>query len=91
MSKNLNEEEISLVMASQIPQKYESKYLLVVVDRDITGEVYPFASLRVAQKAFFEISHTFGYKPEEINGSDEYDVSIWKYEEDRYEKLQVSI
>jgi len=35
-------------------------------------------------RAFGEIAHDYGYEPEEINGSDKYDVSIWKWTEDRF-------
>ena len=46
-----------------------------------------FVSLKEAKRAFEEIAHDYGYEPEEINGSDKYDVSIWEWTEDRYEKV----
>lgn len=44
----------------------------------ITSEVNYFKSLKEAKRAFGEIAHDYGYEPEEINGSDKYDVSIWE-------------
>ena len=69
------------------PQSYMAKYLVVVVDRGITSEVMPFISFDDAKTAFGEVAHDHGYEPEEINGSDYYDVSIWEWAEDRYEKI----
>ena len=75
------------VVAYQSPQPCIAKYLVVVVDRGTASEVNYFDSLKEAKRAFGEIAHDYGYKPEEINGSDKYDVSIWEWTEDRYEKV----
>ena len=69
------------------PQSYMAKYLVVVVDRGITSEVIHFISFDDAKTAFAEVAYDHGYEPEEINGSDYYDVSIWEWAEDRYEKI----
>ena len=71
----------------QLSQPPIAKYLVVVVDRGMTSEVNYFDSLKEAKRAFEEIARDYGYEPEEINGSDKYDVSIWKWTEDRYEKV----
>ena len=73
----------------QLPQLSIAKYLVVVADRGITNEVNYFNSLKEAKRAFGEIAHDHGYKPDEINGSDYYDVSIWKWTEDRYRKVHL--
>jgi hypothetical protein len=71
----------------QLPQPATAKYLIVVSDRGIVSEVNHFTSLKEAKRAFGEIAHDYGYRPSEINASDKYDVSIWKWTEDRYEKI----
>ncbi len=75
------------VITCQLLQPYVAKYLVIVADRGMTSEVDYFKSLKEAKRAFGEIAHDYGYKPSEINGSDKYDVSIWKWTEDRYEKI----
>ena len=69
------------------PQSYMAKYLVVEVDRGITSEVMHFISFHEAKTSFEEVAHDHGYEPEEINKSDYYDVSIWEWTEDRYEKI----
>lgn len=71
----------------QLPQPCVAKYLVVVVDRGMTSEVYHFTSVEEAKRAFGEIARDYGYEPEEINGSDKYDVSVWEWTEERYEKV----
>jgi len=78
------------VITYQMPQLSIAQYLVVVADGGITSEVNYFGSLKEAKRAFGEISHDHGYEPEEINGSDYYDVSIWKWTEDRYQKVFLS-
>lgn len=70
-----------------LPQSYMAKYLVVEVDRGITSEVMHFISFDEAKTSFEEVAHDHGYEPEEINKSDYYDVSIWEWTEDRYEKI----
>jgi len=75
------------VTTYQLPQPCIAKYLVVVVDRGIVSEVNYFDSLEEAKRVFGEIARDYGYEPEEINGSDKYDVSIWKWTEERYERI----
>ena len=72
------------VTTYKLPQPCIAKYLVVVVDRGMASEVNYFNSLKEAKRVFGEIARDYGYKPEEINGSDKYDVSIWKWTEDRF-------
>ena len=58
-----------------------------MIDRGIASEVNYFNSLKEAKKGFGEIARDYGYEPEEINGSECYDVSIWKWTEERYERI----
>ena len=59
----------------QLSQLYIAKYLVVVVERGVTSEVNYFNSLKEAKQAFCEIAHDYGYKPNEINKQNHYDVS----------------
>jgi len=72
------------IITYQLPQPCIAKYLVVVVDRGMASEINYFKSLKEAKRAFGEIARDYGYEPEEINGSDKYDVSIWKWTEERY-------
>jgi hypothetical protein len=70
----------------QLPQPCIAKYL-VVASRGITSEINHFGTLKEAKRIFREIANDYGYRPSEINGSDKYDVSIWAWTENRYEKI----
>ena len=69
------------------PQSFMAKYLVVAVEMGITSEVMHFISFDDAKTSFEEVAHDHGYEPEEINRSDYYDVSIWEWTEDKYEKI----
>jgi len=88
--KNLTK-KIPKFISYQLPQPCIAKYLVVVVDRGMVSEVNHFTSLKEAKRAFGEIANDYGHKPEDINGSDYYDVSIWEWTEDRYEKVHLYI
>ena len=75
------------VISYQLPQPCDAKFLVVVVNSGVASEVNYFDSLEEAKRVFGEIACDFGYEPEEINGSDYYDVSIWEWTKDRYEKV----
>lgn len=60
----------------------------MVVDRGMASEVNYFDSLGEAKRTFEEMAHDYGYKPEKINGSDTYDVSMCGWTEERYEKVE---
>lgn len=75
------------VITYQLPQPCITKYLVVVVDRGMASEVNYFDSQEEAKRAFGEIARDYGYKPEEINASHKYDVSIWEWTEDRYKRI----
>lgn len=77
----------TIVFISQLRQPCNAKYIVVVADRDMTSKVRPFNSFKEAKKAFSKIAYDLGYKPSEINVSDYYDVSIWEWAENKYEKV----
>lgn len=64
-----------------------AEYGVVMVVRSTTSEAMHFIPLDEAKTAFGEVAHDFGYEPEEINKSDCYDLSVWEWTEDRYEKI----
>ena len=86
MSKTFTDKETGIIYY-EIPQPCDAKYLIVVVDRGIPSEVNYFNSLKEAKRAFGEIAHDYGYKPNEINDSNHCYVSIWRWTEDRYKKV----
>jgi hypothetical protein len=53
----------------------------------MTSEINHFGTLKEAKRIFGEIAHDHGYIPSEINTSDKYDVSIWKWTENRYQRI----
>jgi hypothetical protein len=75
------------IITYQLSHLHIAKYLVIVVDSGMTSEVNYFTSLKDAKRAFNEIAHDYGYLPEKINSSDKYDVSIWKWTEERYQKI----
>lgn len=90
ISKKACTKKIDVIITYQLPQlpcDAEYKYIVVVVDRGMTSEINHFGTLKEAKRIFREIAHDYGYRPSEINSSDKYDVSIWKWTEDRYEKI----
>jgi hypothetical protein len=64
-----------------------AEFLLIVVRKGMISEVDNFTTLTEAKRAFAEVARYHRYKPSEINGSDYYDVSIWKWTGERYENI----
>jgi len=75
------------IITCQLPQACDAKYLVVVADRGMTSEINHFGTLKEAKRTFREIANDYGYRPSEMNGSDKYDVSIWKWTEERYQRV----
>jgi len=90
MSKTFVDKKTGII-SYELSQTRDAKYIVVVVDRGMTSEINHFGTLKEAKRIFGEIAHDYGYRPSEINSSDKYDVSIWKWTEDRYEKVQIYI
>lgn len=72
---------------SQLPQPCIAKYLAVVVDRGMANEVNYFNSFRDAKQVFDEIASDHRLEPETVNKFGYYDVSIWRWTENRYVRL----
>jgi len=65
------------IITYQLSHPHIAKYLVIVVDSGMTSEINYFTSLKEAKRAFNEIAHDY----------DKYDVSIWKWIEERYQKI----
>lgn len=83
--KHINDD--TRIITHQLPQLAIARFLVVLLSRGMTREINYFNSLKEAKQAFGEIAYDYGYEPREINGSCYYDVSIWKWTEDRYKKV----
>ena len=87
MSKKFIDEDIGLAITYHLPQQHDAKYLVVVVDRGKTVEINHFGTLKESKRIFEEIAGDYRYRLSEINSSNRLDVSIWKWTENRYEKI----
>jgi len=87
MSKKIVDKDIGLVITYHLPQQHDAKYIVVVVDRGKTVEINHFGTLKESKRIFEEIAGDYRYRPSRINSSDRLDVSIWKWTENRYEKI----
>lgn len=79
--------ETTTIIQNKDSSLFAAKYLILVVDRGMANEVNHFNSLKEAKRAFDEIANDYGFEPEEINESDKYDVSIWQWSEERYQRV----
>jgi len=80
-------EDVNGFTLYELPQPCTAKFVVTIVDKGSVVEVSHFSTLKEAKRAFGEIAHDYSYKPNEIHKSNHYDVSIWKWTEDRYEKV----
>lgn len=71
-----------------IPQIYDAKFLIVAAEGGRVVEINHFGSFKDAKQVFDEIASDHDCEPETVNKSGYYDVSIWEWTEDRYEKVQ---
>jgi len=85
-SKKSNKKKKAII-TRQLLHSCIAKYIFVVANIGMTSEVNHFTLLKEAKRAFGEIARDHRYRPSEINGSDKYDISIWKWTEDRYENI----
>jgi hypothetical protein len=87
MGKKFVDEDTDLVIMYHLPQQHDAKYLVVVVDRGKTVDINHFRTLKESKRIFEEIAGDYRYRPSKINSSGRLDVSIWKWTENRYEKI----
>lgn len=86
MNKRFDDKKTGEVTV-QMPQPCDAKYLVVVASRGMTSEVNHFTLLKEAKRAFGKIARDHRRRPSEINGSDYYHVSIWKWAGNRFEDI----
>jgi len=75
------------VITYELPKPCEAKYIVVVVDRGMTSEINHFGTLKESKRIFEKIASDYRYRPSKVNSSGRLDVSIWKWTENRYEKI----
>lgn len=72
----------------KLPKSCDAKFLIVAAEGGKVGEINHFGSFKDAKQVFDEIASDHGLKPETLNKSGHYDVSIWRWTENRYVRLK---
>ena len=86
MSKTFVDKKTGIIY-HELPKPCDAKYLVVLVDRGMMSEINYFGTLKEAKRIFGEIAHDYGYRPSEINASDKYDISIWRWMKERFQRV----
>ncbi len=66
----------------------DAKFLIVAAEGGKVVEINHFGSFKDAKQVSDEIASDHGFEPEEINKTGYYDVSIWRWTENRYVRLK---
>lgn len=82
-----NKSSISSVITYQLPRPCDAKFLIVAAEGGKVVEINHFGSFRDAKQVFDEIASDHRLEPETVNKSGYYDVSIWRWTENRYLRL----
>ncbi len=80
-------EECNNVITYQMPQPCDAKFLIVAAEGGKVVEINHFGSFKDAKQVFDEIASDHGCESETVNKSGWYDVSIWRWTENRYVRL----
>ncbi|MDI6728657.1 MAG: hypothetical protein QMD44_07010 [Thermodesulfovibrionales bacterium] len=75
------------VITYQLPQPCDAKFLIVAAEDGKVVEINHFGSFKDAKQVFDEIASDHVCEPETVNKSGYYDVSIWRWTENRYVRL----
>lgn len=75
------------VITYQLPQSCDAKFLIVAAEGGKVVEINHFGSFKDVTQVFDEIASDHGLEPETVNKSGFYDVSIWRWTENRYVRL----
>lgn len=86
MSKIFTDKETGIIYY-ELPQHCDAKFLIVAAEGGKVVEINHFAFFKDAKQVFDEIASDHGLEPETVNKSAYYDVSIWRWAEDRYKKV----
>ena len=71
----------------EMPEPCGAKFLIVAAEGGKVVEINHFGSFKDAKQVFDEIASDHGCEPETVNKSGYYDVSIWRWTENRYVRL----
>ncbi len=66
----------------------DAKFLIVAAEGGKVVEINHFGSFKDAKQVFDEIASDHRLEPETVNKSGYYDVSIWRWTENRYVRLK---
>lgn len=72
----------------KLPKPCSAKYLIVAAEVGRVVEINHFGSFKDAKQVFDEIASDHRLEPETVNKSGYYDVSIWRWTENRYVRLK---
>ncbi|KAF0145420.1 MAG: hypothetical protein FD156_990 [Nitrospirae bacterium] len=72
----------------KLPNSCDAKFLIVAAEGGNVVEINHFGSFKEAKQVFDEIASDHGLEPETVNKSIYYDVSIWRWTENRYVRLK---
>ena len=84
MSKTFIDKKSTWIMY----KPYDAKFLIVAAEGGKVVEINHFGSFKDAKQVFDEIASDHGLEPEALNKSGYYDVSIWRWTENRYVRLK---
>jgi len=87
MDKTFVDEDPGFIINYRMPNTYDAKFLIVAAEGGKVIEINHFGSFKDAKQVFDEISSDHGCEPETVNKSGYYDVSIWRWTENRYLRL----
>lgn len=65
-----------------------AKFIIVAAEGGKIVEIKHFNSFKDAKQVFDEVASDHGLEPETVNKSGYYDVSIWRWTENRYTRLK---
>ena len=86
MGKKVGDKETNLI-TYQLTQSCDAKFLIVAAEGGKVVEINHFGSFKDAKQVFDEIASDHGCEPQTVNKSGYYDVSIWRWTENRYVRL----
>lgn len=84
MSNTVIDRKISWIMYKPC----DEKFLIVAAEGGKVVEINHFGSFKDAKQVFDEIASDHGLEPATLNNTSYFDVSIWRWTENRYVRLK---
>lgn len=84
MSKTLIDKKINWIMYKPC----DAKFLIVAAEDGKVVEINHFGNFKDAKQVFDEIASDHSCEPETLNKSGYFDISIWRWTENRYVRLK---